>query len=313
MKYFITGDAGGLYSAPHTIPGGSLQDSVPLPKSDCQVIYDIYDALAKQYPEYVQKQTMGQVFGKDFNRYTFRPCPMENTSDFAHTPFKVCIVTSIHGYEQGCGWTAAHFFRLLCENEKDPHLAFLRRNILFDVIPVANPWGFSQNKRCNGNGVDLNRNFAPGFIYDMDTASKYWGGTAPCSEEETRLLMAFIQENKDAQVVLDYHNISKGYPLFYVYEEEDVQLAYSVFAALSDKWKAEYPQFPQKEFLGRVKPNGGEGMFADYLRTENLWVLTMETPWTMPIIGAEQYDAPTIRCALDVLANTLLTILRSYR
>jgi hypothetical protein len=54
-------------------------------------------------------------------------------------------------------------------------------------------------------------------------------------------------------------------------------------------------------------------MLADYLIQNKLWVLTMETPWRMPDIGAVNYDAPTIRCALDVLVNTLLTLLWTAR
>ena len=313
MKYYFVGDPNGLYSTPWDIPGGAVSDQTALTKSNCQVIYDIYDDLAKRYPQQVTKQTLGQVFGWDVNQYTFRHFSMENTSDFTLPQLKICIVSSIHGYEQGAAWTAAQFFRLMMDDTTDPALAFLRRNVVFQVIPVANPSGFSRNARCNDNGVDLNRNFEKDFIYDMDRSSKYWGGEKPCSETETRLLMEFIQKNTDAQVVLDYHNIWGGYPLFYVYGQEDVALAYSVFSALSDKWKKEYPQLPQNEILGLVKPNGGEGMFADYVLGEKLWVLTMETPWCMPVIGTEQYDAPTIRCSVDVLANTLLAIVRSFR
>ena len=299
----FTKDPGDLYSAPATTPGGSMGDQIPLLESDCQVVYDIYDKLTAENPNCIKKTVMGQVFGKDFCRYTFTP---DNPD-----AIKVAIVSSMHGYEQGCGWTAAQFFRLMYENREDPHLKFLRENIIFDVIPVANPWGFSNNKRCNGNGVDLNRNFEPDFVYDMDPASKYWGGSAPCSEDETKMLMAFTEENADAALVLDYHNIGKGSPLFYVYSEQDVAFAEKVFVPLAEKWRAQFPQLTNEDQLWRTLPNGGEGMFADYLKTKGLWVITMETPWTMPVLGQEKYDAPTIRCAVDVLANTLLILLRN--
>ena len=310
MKYYFLND---IYSAPRDIPGGSVQDAIPLTKSDCSVVYDIYDSLAAKHPDFVTKQVLGNVFGWDLNRYSFRAPLPENTSNFRIPSFKICIVTSIHGYEQGCAWTAAQFFRLMMESTADPILAFLRRNVVFEVIPVANPSGFSKNARCNDNGVDLNRNFEKDFVYDMDKTSKYWGGEAPCSETETQLLMQFIRENTDAQVVIDYHNIAKGWPLLYVYGEEEVSLARSVFTTLTDKWVAEYPELPKNEILGRIKPNGGEGMFADFLGAEGLWALTLETPWCMPVIGKEQYDDVTIRCAVDVLANTILAIVRSYR
>lgn len=310
MKYYFLND---IYSAPRDIPGGSTEDAVTLTRSDCGVIYDIYDRLAEEYPDFVTGRVLGNVFGRDLKSYSIRSPLPENTSDFQVPTFKICIVTSIHGYEQGCAWTAAHFFRLLMEDTADPSLAFLRRNVVFEVIPVANPSGFSGNKRGNDNGVDLNRNFEKDFVYGMDRSSKYWGGDVPCSETETQLLMKFIRENKDAQAVIDYHNIAKGWPLLYVYGEEDASLARSVFTTLTDKWVAEYPELPKNEILGRIKPNGGEGMFADFLLEEKLWPLTLETPWCMPVIGKEKYDATTIRCAVDVLANTLLAIVQSYR
>lgn len=312
MKYFFLDYANGIYSAPQDIPGGAAEDAVTLTEADCNVVYDIYDTLVAKYPHIVSKQVLGNVFGWDLNRYSFRPLQPENTSNFTVPTFKICIVTSIHGYEQGCAWTAAHFFRLMMEDTHDPTLAFLRRNVVFEVIPVANPSGFSRNARCNDNGVDLNRNFEKDFVYDMDKNSKYWGGEKPCSEAETKILMQFIRENTDAKAVLDYHNIGKGWPLLYAYADADVALARSVFSSLTEKWCKEYPDLPKDECLGRIKPNGGEGMFADFLREEKLWALTLETPWCMPVIGKEKYDAVTIRCAVDVLANTVLAIVRSY-
>ena len=311
--FFFTGFPAGSYRAPQDIPGGSGSDAVNLTGSEPQVVYDIYDALVEAYPQYVTKQVMGEVSGRTVNRYTFTNYTPENTSSFSVRPFKVCIITSIHGYEQGCAWTAAQFFRLLCQNPQDPHLGFLRRNVMFDVIPVANPFGFANNIRKNENGVDLNRNYDAEFLGTKAPESSEYAGPFPASETETQIIMRFIQENLDAQVVLDYHNIGKGYPLFYVYQEKDVQLAGGVFAELTDLWQREYPQLPKNQSLGRIRPNGHEGMLADYLLQQNLWVLTMETPWCMPVIGTEKYDAPTIRCAVEVLANTILTIVRNYR
>lgn len=298
----------GIYSAPEKVEGGSCEDSVDLLHSGEEVIYNVYDSLAERFPYYVKKQVVGEVFGKTINRYTFANPPLENNSGFMPKPFKVCVISSIHGYEQGSAWTAAQFFNLLCNNTDDPHLSYLRRNVVFDVIPVANPWGFAHNDRRNGNGVDLNRNFSPHFRALDDITSEEYGGKFPESETETQVLMRFIEENSDADLVLDYHNIASGYPLFYVYGERDVAVADRVFSGLSQKWQNEYPELPKDRLLGRVKPNGGFGMFADYLLEKKLWVLTMEAPWCMPVIGKLKYDAKTIRCSLDFLVNTLLAV-----
>ena len=51
--FFYPGFPAECYSAPMNIPGGSVEDPVVLTQSDPQVIYDIYDALAEEYPGYV--------------------------------------------------------------------------------------------------------------------------------------------------------------------------------------------------------------------------------------------------------------------
>ena len=309
-NFFFQGLSHGVYSSPMDVPGGSIHDKTALTQSTHGVIYDIYDALLRDHPKRVTKEVIGEAHGCEIRRYTFKNYEMPNFTSTPATPFKVAIVAAIHGYEQGSAWTLAHFFRLLLTS-KDEKLAFLRRNIVFDVIPVANPWGFDHNDRKNKNEVDLNRNFAPFFCADKEKSSAEYAGEAPESEAETKALMKFIEENTDAQVVIDYHNIARGNPLFYVYGQRDIDLANAVFSALTDKWKEEYPALPEDEILGRVRPNGGAGMFADHAIDKGLWVLTMEAPWCMPVIGKEQYDAPTIRIALDVLVNTLLAIARS--
>lgn len=310
--FYFPGFPAGIYCAPKDLPGVSCLDAVDLNESAPQVIYDIYDALAEDYPLYVKKQVLGSVSGIDVNRYTFSNLAIDNTSAFPHKPFKICIVTALHGSEKGCAWTAAQFFDLMYR-QADPHLEFLRRNVVFEVLPVANPYGFANNQRKNANQVDLNRNFEPEFIYREDVSSSEYGGPAPCSETETQLVMQFIEDNTDAQLVLDYHNMGKRYPLFFVYGQKDVQLAYGVFSMLTDKWQAEYPELPRNRLIGYVRPNGHEGMFADYLLQKKLWVLTMETPMWMPVISKEKYDAVSIRCALEILVNTLLAVVGSAR
>ncbi len=291
----------GIYSAPFDVVGGSLSDEISLTKCSHKVIYDMYDELMEKFPEFITRTVLDEVSSREIRRYTFR-CHESN----AH-PFKVCIISSIHGYEQGSAFTAAQFFRLMLTTN-DELLSHLKRNVVFDVIPVANPWGFDHNKRKNENEVDLNRNFAPYFNGKNEKNSPEYAGEYPESETETKSIIRFLEENPDACLVLDYHNIAKGYPLFYVYGQRDVNLAKAVFSPLTEKWVKEYPDLPRNESLGRTRPNGHEGMLADYVIEKGLWVLTMETPWCMPVIGKEQYDAPTIRCSIDVLANTLLTV-----
>ena len=290
------------WNCPKDIPGGSCDDTMDLAEASEYVIYDIYDALTKRFPGQVTKQVMGEVFSHKIHRYKIFPRQ--------EIRYRIPIVTALHGREAGCAWTAAHFFRLLLEGT-DPQLDILRNHVYFDVIPVANPWGFANNQRKNGNGIDLNRNFAPEFVYDRDPEEPEYGGPFPGSETETQVLMQLVEENMDALVVLDYHNVGKRYPLYYTYGGPELQLAETVFPALTKKWQQEYPELRDVPALGLHKPNGHEGMFADYIISKGLWALTMETPMTMPGLSKNKFDIPSIHISLEVLVNTLLTITNS--
>lgn len=312
-KYYFLEDLEGMFSAPESVEGGSLSDRVKLTESGPEVIYEIYDDLAQRFPDYVKKTLRGEAFGYPIDQYTFANFAMENRTTLANRRFKLLITTSIHGYEQGCAWTAAQFFRLLCEGADDPILGFLRRNVVFEVIPVCNPSGFAKNSRTNDNGIDLNRNFNANFQVPVEPGHSYYGGAEPATEVETRLLSRFLEENTDAEYVIDYHNIAKGYPLYYVQYEDVLPLANSVFTALTHKWTKEYPELPRDQILGYVKPSANTGMYVSYAQKLGLNVFTVETPWCMPVLGKEQYDKPTIRCGMEVFVNTIVAILKSYR
>ena len=313
-KYYFLDCPDGFYSCPKDVPGGSVNDEINIFEADCNVIYDIYDDLANRYSDYVTKTKMGSVSGYDFNKYTFKNYEMENVSDYECKPFKVIITTAVHGYEPGCAWTTAHFFKLMCENPDDKILGFLRRNVIFEVLPLVNPYGFSKNIRANENGTDINRNFDCEWISIWDKEHGYYAGDYPHSETETLLVDKFLKENSDAEVMIDYHNISRPYPLIYVDGSDAIGLAYSVFNTLSHKWQNEYETIQKNCILGSTKRSGQGGMLAKYARRViGLNSFTLETPEGMEGISTAFYDENTIHTALEVLVNTILAIVKSYR
>ena len=312
-KYYFLDDLNGVFSCPKTVPGGSVNDAVSLVNSDCGVIYGIYDELASTYPRYVTKTKIGEVSGYDYNKYTFSNLPLINESEYQCKELKIVVVTGVHGYEKGACWVLAQFFKLLCENTDDGILGFMRRNVVFEVVPVANPHGFANNQRRNANGVDINRNFDAGWRLQDDPDSDYYGGASANSEAETNLLIQFLNDNLDADYVIDYHNIANGYPLFYLGSNEQARMCNSVFSTLTEKWTREYNGFPNDRLLGYCKKGSGGATLVSYARKLNLKAFTLETPWTMPVVGSAQYDKSTTVTGVETLTNTLVSILKSFK
>jgi hypothetical protein len=68
--------------------------------------------------------------------------------------YKVFINAAIHGSEPAGAECAVGFVERLAKNPE------LYRNTAFDIIPIANPWGWVHNIRFNKDGTDINRDFA---------------------------------------------------------------------------------------------------------------------------------------------------------
>ena len=67
---------------------------------------------------------------------------------------KVFINAAIHGSEPAGAECAVGFVERLAKNPQQ------YKNTAFDIIPIANPWGWVHNIRFNRDGTDINRDFA---------------------------------------------------------------------------------------------------------------------------------------------------------
>ena len=124
-----------------------------------------------------------------------------NTVELLGTPDKhqALIIGVVHGDEPQGKFLIEKYL----QKKPDSNLSF---------IPCLNPDGMKANKRCNANGVDINRNF-PTKNWGVnegenatcdDEKSLYYGGTSPASEVETKFVIDVI-EKYQPELILTLH------------------------------------------------------------------------------------------------------------
>jgi protein MpaA len=80
------------------------------------------------------------------------------------------------------------------------------------VVRNLNPDGYAQGTRLNGNGVDLNRNFAAGWTPIGVRGDPQFSGPRPFSEPETRLAARIVNRLRPA-VTIWFHQHYASRPL----------------------------------------------------------------------------------------------------
>ncbi len=105
------------------------------------------------------------------------------------------IIGGFHGDEPKSVFVARRLVEFL-ENHPEA-----RRGAKWIVVPLLNPDGYAHRKRRNARGVDLNRSFPTNNWRLGSPRSRMYGGPAPASEPETRLLMKLIARLLPSRIV----------------------------------------------------------------------------------------------------------------
>ncbi|MCD4744030.1 MAG: M14 family metallocarboxypeptidase [Desulfobacteraceae bacterium] len=127
---------------------------------------------------------IGQVTYGDFSR----PISVISYQN-KETDCKTLINAAIHGDEPASALSVITLIEILLNH---------KLKCSFDIIPVINPWGFSQNIRFNKQGIDINRDFAS------------------FKSQESKIIKSYIT-GKQYNLMIDLHEDpdSKG---FYIYQ-----------------------------------------------------------------------------------------------
>lgn len=169
-----------------------------------QDVYDWFDILMHTFPRNITKVQIGTsttpegtYASIDSSEYPINAYIIQGDSYVSGNDF--IIASGIHGDESsGDGIqsviSVAYFIRdMLCNPNKNKYLSFMKWNCKILVIPVMNPWGYQNGRRCNGRGIDVNRNFD--LNWADSTSYGYSSGTAAFSENESRYIKDYIVNN----------------------------------------------------------------------------------------------------------------------
>ena len=110
----------------------------------------------------------------------------------------VLVMGGIHGDEP----SSVELTRALADHLRTlPPARFTRRVV---VMPAVNPDGLAARTRWNARRIDLNRNFPSRDFGTGQRSGRYYGGSAPASEPETRAIMAVI-DRYDPHLIISCH------------------------------------------------------------------------------------------------------------
>lgn len=178
-----------------------------------QTLYDPYVGVSDDGNYSVTKSVRGKDESGTWDIFEYDFCPKHYTKT-------ILMTGGEHAYETPASFGLALWVKNLMENTGDTDLQWIKNNVRIKMIPMSNPWGFSQYPKSYGNcnGVNPNRNFDNQIhawdkfpIYSpnpSDPNYNQWNykGEYPFSEAETRIWRDWLIENKDnAEFWIDCH------------------------------------------------------------------------------------------------------------
>lgn len=170
-------------------------------------VISLYDTLVSDYPNYVTKNTLTYDsftnYEYVFDSGNYNEQSGQRTQDAEVNKPVILITSGVHGNEPSAVMSAYTFFKALCDNVIS--VSRFRNDFIFKVIPVVCQWGYTNDKRWNENGVNINRNFDANWVLDGEPFTNSYSGESAASENETQIVQNWILAN-NAMLLIDFHN-----------------------------------------------------------------------------------------------------------
>lgn len=306
-KYSFGGDFGKYYS--HPVITNYFSNPTTITPDDFRYTFQ---NLIRKYPEVSNFTVMGREdFNEQLNYYEIKPKEYykgtywnQNPGDEG-TPVKlpkIVITAGIHGRERNVSYAAYYLFKAILENPNNiEELDILKTNFHIIVIPVASPSGFIDNTYENRSGMNINRDFPP---------------YGEVTQGETKLIKKVLDENKDMDFFIDYHNMQPRHDLIgYSLTDNEFfkNMTLNMYRRVGRHWQQKESGMPQEinhRWAYTVASN--EGTVGRYVNDvlgvpSSLIEIPLEYQW-----GSEGRHGPkNTQMGVDILMNTIFACIRS--
>lgn len=177
----------------------------------------LYDGLVDN--KYVTKNLIGHInsLNLDIYEYVFKPkiyvrSPQTSKDGILYRPTpKILLSAGIHGFEKGGVFANYLFLQNLVDHWKDnDSLKNIRNYVEIHCLPIINPYGFTNNTYYNENNVNINRNFGSS-TWEYHEPGAQGSGDEPFDQEETQIVVSWVNANSDAFAYLDHHTNGEYY------------------------------------------------------------------------------------------------------
>ena len=272
--------------------------------------HTMFNDLVSQHTEIAKRTKLGDVTG-DFPLYLYEIKPPTYWVDYENdsggtggrpSPLpKITMTTGIHGHERSPSISAFYAFKELLENPEDNELIdFLKMNVHFECIALANPSGWTDGTYNNGNNVNLNRDFPP--------------NREP--EQIEAILIKNHLDNANMDFFIDFHNMyfRDGY-IGYTLSSSDV-FKYSmnnVYRDLGRSWAKQYPEMPQEiDHIWGYNSIPNNGTVGNYVQTQlGIESALMEIIRSNNWLGGGSFSEPIARMGVELIVNAIASALRT--
>ena len=184
------------------------------PFANVEQIYAAYDELAEKYPRYFKRN---EDIGTDASgAYTIRHYTLgmlnpsvtsdragetENLwSDEAYPRRRILLNGNIHGWSERYACYGAYLTVKEILESSDEWAMFIKNNLVLEVVPSPNPWGYDNKTSTNINGKNLNRT----YFNDIQ------------SENQTLINLIDRLISVGLCGIIDYHNTGDSTPGYLV-------------------------------------------------------------------------------------------------